>query len=238
MQKNIRPKEIIRQRNRRLKAVTLFILLASLAYFAYWWYLNRDWVTTDDAFVGGHLIKLKAQTDGTVVEILAENTQAVKRGQVLVRLDGTKAQIDLEQAQAELGETVRNIVTLNAEVETLRQRIAAKKATMALIKHDLDRFVAAQREGAVADQKVENARDRLMALRATIAEIRAEKNGLQAQVLGELSRHTRPSRKPRVGFVALSWNISVAMSGRRYREWWLNGRLRWAIRLRPARLCW
>ncbi|WP_349431207.1 HlyD family efflux transporter periplasmic adaptor subunit [Methylomarinum sp. Ch1-1] len=184
MQKNIRPKEIIRQRNRRLKAVTLFILLASLAYFAYWWYLNRDWVTTDDAFVGGHLIKLKAQTDGTVVEILAENTQAVKRGQVLVRLDGTKAQIDLEQAQAELGETVRNIVTLNAEVETLRQRIAAKKATMALIKHDLDRFVAAQREGAVADQKVENARDRLMALRATIAEIRAEKNGLQAQVLG------------------------------------------------------
>ena len=190
MQKKIRPKEIIRQRNRRLKAITIFILLASLAYFGYWWYLNRNWVSTDDAFVSAHLITLKAQTDGTIVEILAENTQQVKQGQMLVRLDGTRAQIDLEQAQAELGEAVRNIVTLKAQIETLKRRIVTRKATLIQVKHDLNRFVVAAREGAVSDQQLQNTRDHILALEASISEIKAEKIGIEAQVLGvELESH-------------------------------------------------
>ncbi len=95
MRKTIRPKEIIRLRKRRLAAVTLSLLLAGAAALADWWYANRDWAATDDAFVSGHLITLKAQTEGTIVEILAENTQQVHQGQVLVRLDGVRAQLDL-----------------------------------------------------------------------------------------------------------------------------------------------
>lgn len=184
MQRRIRPKEIIRQRRRRLQAVTMFVLLTSLAYFGYWWFVNRDWVTTDDAFVAGHLVTLKAQTDGTIIEILTENTQHVAEGQVLVRLDGHRAKIDLEQAQAELGETVRNIVALNAQVETLKQRIAAKKAALNRVRHDLARFITAAREGAVSAQQVQNARDRLTQLQASIEAIKAEKTGVEALIQG------------------------------------------------------
>ncbi|MGR9044491.1 MAG: HlyD family efflux transporter periplasmic adaptor subunit [Gammaproteobacteria bacterium] len=184
MSQKIRPKEIIRQRNRRLKAVTLVILLTGLTYFGYHWYCNRDWVSTDDAFVTGHLITLKAQTDGTIVEILAENTQHVQQGQVLVRLDGIRARIDLEQAQAELGEAVRAVMSLKARVETLKQRIATKKAALNQVGHDLERFVSAAREGAVSDQQVQNARDRIVELNASIAEVKAERTAVEAQVLG------------------------------------------------------
>lgn len=182
----------MRQRNRRLLAVTAFILAASLVCFGYWWYLNRDWVTTDDAFVAGHLISVKAQTDGTIVEILAENTQQVKRGQILARLDGTRANIALQQAQAELGETVRDIVALQAGIETLEQRITARQAALNRIRHDLRRFRAAAREGAVADQKVQNAEDQIRQLKAEIAAIRAEKMSIEAQVLVE-NLETHPS---------------------------------------------
>lgn len=185
MQKTIRPKEIIRQRNRRLLAVTASILFASLAYIGYWWYLNGDWVTTDDAFVSGHLITVKAQTDGTIVEILAEDSQHVRRGQVVARLDGTRAKIALEEAQAELGETVRDIVALQARLETLEQRIVARQAALSRVRHDLSRFRAAALEGAISEQKVENARDQLRQLKAEIAAIRAEKTGIEAQVSAE-----------------------------------------------------
>ncbi|OQK18158.1 membrane fusion protein of tripartite multidrug resistance system [Methyloprofundus sedimenti] len=189
MQKLIRPKAIIRQRRRRLIMVTAIILLASMAYFVRWWYLNRDWETTDDAFITGHLISLKAQTDGTVVEILAENTQYVQAGQVLVKLDGARAQIDLQQAQAELAETLRDIVTLKTRIDTLQQRMEARKAEFTKVQHDLRRFDLAVREGAVSEQQVQNARDQVRALEASIAAIKAEKSGIEAQILGQSVAH-------------------------------------------------
>lgn len=183
MHRKIRPREILRQRNRRLKLVTLSLLLASLAYAGYWWTVNGDWVATDDAFVTGHLITLKAQTEGTVVEILAENTQHVQQGQVLVRLDGNHARIALQQAEAELAETVRNIVALSAKGEALGQRILAKEAALSQVRHDLERFKVAAGDGAVSEQEVDNARDKMRELEAVIRETRAEESAVEAQLL-------------------------------------------------------
>lgn len=183
MHKKIRPREILRQRNRRLKLMTLALLLAALLGGLYWWLEHRDWVSTDDAFIAGHLITLKAQSDGTVVELLTENTREVKKGDVLVRLDGNHALVALQQAQAELAETVRNIVTLKSKVETLKQRILAKEAALSQVRHDLSRFSAAAADGAVSEQQVQNAQDKMRELEAVIRETRAEQQGIEAQLL-------------------------------------------------------
>lgn len=183
MQKKIRPREILRQRRRRLQGVTLALLLAGLAYLAHWWIVHRDWVTTDDAFVVGHSITLKTQTEGTVVEVMAENTQCVEKGQVLVRLDGAHAGIALQQTQAELADAVRNIVTLQAKAETLKQRVLVKQAAIDQLNHDLARFKAAASDGAVSAQQLQNAQDKIRELDATIREIRAEQTGVEAQLL-------------------------------------------------------
>ncbi len=182
MHAKIRPKEILRRRNLRLKMLAIAVMLAGAAYAAYWWNVHHDWVTTDDAFVAGHLISVKAQTEGTVIEILAEDTQQVKRGDVLVRLDGSHAQIALRLAEAELAETVRNWFGLNAKVETLSQRIAAKQASLEQVHHDLARFTTAARDGAVSEQQLQNARDKRLELEAEINAIRAERAGVEAQL--------------------------------------------------------
>ncbi|OAI06397.1 membrane fusion protein of tripartite multidrug resistance system [Methylomonas methanica] len=183
MQKKIRPREILRQRRRRLQGVTLALLLAGLVYLAYWWLVHRDWIATDDAFVAGHLITLKTQTDGTVVEVLTENTLCVEKGQLLVRLDGVHAGIALQQTQAELAEAVRNIVSLRAKSETLKQRVLAKQAVLEQVNHDLARFNAAAKDGAVSDQQLQTAQDKIRELDAAIKEIRAEQSGVDAQLL-------------------------------------------------------
>ena len=184
MHTKIRPKEILRQRNRRLKRLTFAIVLAGLISVGYWWVLNRGSVSTDDAFVMGHQIPLKAQTEGIVVEVLTENTRHVQKGDVLVRLDGVHAQIALQQAEAELGEVVRNLLSLTAKVDTLKQRIIAKEAALNLVRHDLNRFKTAARDGAVSDQQVQNTRDKLRELEAVIRESQAEKISMEAQISG------------------------------------------------------
>lgn len=184
MQKLTRPKEIIHQRNRRLKLVSLAIVLVCLVFFGYWWSVNRGWVATDDAFVMGHLITLKAQTEGTVVAILAENTQHVQKGDVLIRLDGTHTEIALQQSEAELGEAVRHIVSLTAKIDSLKQRILSKEAALSQVRHDLGRFKTAAHDGAVSEQQVQNTQDKIRELEAMIREIQAEKTGIEAQVAG------------------------------------------------------
>jgi len=183
MHRKIRPREIIRLRNRRLKLMTAVLLLSAFLAGLYWWLEHRDWVATDDAFVAGHLIGVKAQSDGTVVEVLTENTQQVKKGDILVRLDGAHALIALQQAEAELAETVRNIVSLKAKVETFKQRLIAKDAALSQVRHDLLRFNAAVRDGAASEQQIQNAQDKIRELEAAMAEIRAEQRGVEAQLL-------------------------------------------------------
>lgn len=184
MHTKIRPKEILQQRNRRLMRMTFAIVLAGLISVGYWWVLNRGCVSTDDAFVMGHLIPLKAQTEGIVVEILTENTRHVQKGDVLVKLDGVHAQLSLQQAEAELGEIVRNLLSLTAKVETLKQRIIAKEAVLNQVRHDLDRFKAAAYDGAVSDQQVQNTQDKIRELQAVIRENQAEKISIEAQISG------------------------------------------------------
>ena len=47
--------------------------------------------STDDAYVNGNKVVISAQVPGTVIAVLADDTQLVEAGQVLVRLDPTDA---------------------------------------------------------------------------------------------------------------------------------------------------
>ena len=46
---------------------------------------------TDDAYVNGNKVVISAQVSGTVIAVLADDTQLVEAGQVLVRLDPVDA---------------------------------------------------------------------------------------------------------------------------------------------------
>ncbi len=182
--KAIRPKEITRQRNRRLVAATLAIVILLACYFGYWWRYDKDWVGTDDAFVTGHLVNVKAQTEGAIVEVLAENTQRVEKGQLLVRLDGVRAKIELQHAEAALAEAVRTIAAMKISVETYTHKIAAKQAELDQVNHDLRRFKGAEKDGGASAQQIQNANDKISELKAAIAALRSEKSVVEAQVKG------------------------------------------------------
>ncbi len=80
--------------------VVLFVLLVAGAIAVYLHYQNR--VSSDDANVDGHITAIAPKISGNVVEVAVLDNQAVKAGQVLVRIDPRDYQARVDQAKAAL----------------------------------------------------------------------------------------------------------------------------------------
>ena len=118
-------------RKKALTAVATAVALAGLGYGVYWALVLNHFERTDNAYVQGNVVQLTPQTPGTVVAINAADTDHVKAGQWLVRLDPTDAQMALEQAEAQLAQTVREVRTLYANNRTQGAQIALREADLA-----------------------------------------------------------------------------------------------------------
>jgi len=178
-----------------LVLLALFVLAGMLVG----WIESRDWVSTDDAYVTGHLITLAAQTSGTVVEVLAENTHEVKTGKVLIRLDGARARFAWEEAKAHLGDTVRRVTARFADAERLRHQVEARQATLDRLRHDQSRYRRAVEEEAIPRQQLQNTEDLIHETEALIEQARAELAGVEATLDG-----TTPETHPAVAAAAAS----------------------------------
>src|SRR5215469_4488724 len=95
--------------------LVLGVVVVAVAIGVYYARFVRYHVTTDDAYVNGNLVGLTPQIGGTVVAINTDETQYVRRGQVLIELDPRDQKIALAQAKANLAETVREVAQLFAD---------------------------------------------------------------------------------------------------------------------------
>ena len=118
-------------RRKALTAVAAAVAVAGIAYGTYWALVLNHFESTDNAYVQGDVVQLTPQVGGTVVAINADDTDHVKAGQLLVRLDPADAQIALDQAEAQLAQTVREVRTLYANNGSLRTQIALREADLA-----------------------------------------------------------------------------------------------------------
>jgi membrane fusion protein (multidrug efflux system) len=126
-------------RKRALSAIAAAVLVAGAGYGAYAWFVGRHYESTDNAYVQGNVIQITPQVGGTVLAINADDTDFVKAGQPLVRLDPADAQVALDQAEAQLAQTVREVRTLYTNNSTLKAQIALRDADVARMQADVAR---------------------------------------------------------------------------------------------------
>ena len=101
-----------------LTATGVFILIA-IAYGIWWALFGAHFESTDDAYVHGNLVQITPQVPGTVVAIEADDTETVTAGQPLVRIDPADTQVALQQAEAKLAQTVRQVRTYYVQNDAL-----------------------------------------------------------------------------------------------------------------------
>jgi membrane fusion protein (multidrug efflux system) len=110
-----------------------------VAYGLYWETTLRYRQSTDDAYVNGNVVQITPQISGTVVTIGADDTQFVKAGQPLVRLDPADAKVALDQSEAQLARTVREVRNLFATSAQLRASVELRRNDLAIAQKDLAR---------------------------------------------------------------------------------------------------
>jgi len=177
-------KTIRRRRNLLLSLVALVLFVGALAYASNWWVSGKFWVVTDNAFVTGNLIPVYSDATGIVAQVYYEETENVKKGDLLFRLDGQRATAALGQAQGELARAVRTVGTLFAARRQACQRILAQAALLDKVRHDIVRYQQALPSGSVSKQVLQNAEDQRASLEADMKAARAAFQSTQAQVGG------------------------------------------------------
>jgi membrane fusion protein (multidrug efflux system) len=122
------------------------VALAAVGGGSAWLLTGSRYVSTDNAYVDATSAQVTPQIAAPVRQLLVSDTQAVKRGQVLVVLDDTDARIALASAQAQLATAQRRVQGYFATGDSLKAQIAARQADqakavagVASAKSDMDR---------------------------------------------------------------------------------------------------
>src|SRR5512142_3325266 len=97
------------KRRRLLRMLGVTFAALGIAYGAYWLLHGRYHEDTDDAYAAGNVVQITPQVAGTVVAIRADDTDFVQAGSPLVQLDPLDGKVALDQAEAQLAQTVREV---------------------------------------------------------------------------------------------------------------------------------
>ena len=180
-----------------LLGLTIAVLVIGGAYWLYDVFIGSRSVSTDNAYVGGDSAQVTPLTSGKVAEVLVSDTQAVKRGQVLFRLDDTDQRIALAQAEAVLGMAQRRYSqslaqgaalgasadAAAASIADARAKLSSAAAALDKARIDYTRRSALLSGGAVSADEVTSARNALAAAQAEFAQAQAGMGQAQANAI-------------------------------------------------------
>jgi len=169
------------------------VAVAAVLVGGYYVLFMRYHATTDDAYVNGNLVRLTPQIAGTVIAINTDETQYVRRGQVLVELDPRDAKIALAQAKASLAETVREVAQLFAQERRDAARVAAGQTQLKQSDQDLERDRSLQAVHGVSRETLDHDENAVRSARAALQQAQAALASTQAEITG-----TTPATHPRV----------------------------------------
>ena len=172
------------RRWRWLGAVLGVALTVALVYGAYWAQVLRYRQSTDDAYVGGNVVQITPQISGTVVAIGADDTQFVRAGQTLVRLDQADARVALDQAEAQLARTVRDVRNLFATTSELEAAVETRRTELAAAQSDLARRQRLGTTGAISGEELQHASDAVKTAQSGLLAAEQQLAGNRARVDG------------------------------------------------------
>jgi membrane fusion protein (multidrug efflux system) len=169
------------KRRRILLLIAVIFIVIGAVWAAYWILVLEKREKTDDAYVNGNRVVISAQVSGTVVAVLADDTQLANAGQVLVKLDPTDAQTALSRTASALAQAVRQVRQQKATAGQYDSEIESRKLELSRAQIDLAKREPLVADQAIAGEEVRHAQDSVQLARAALAQ--AERQSLAAHAL-------------------------------------------------------
>jgi membrane fusion protein, multidrug efflux system len=179
------------------------VALAALASSVYHYGYASHFVSTDNAYAAVEVAQVTPSVGGTIIEVLAKDTQQVKAGDVLVKLDPTDARLALAQAEAEYQRAIRRVKGYVANDGNLSAQISARaadvqravaqlksaEADFERAKIDLDRRDALKNSGSISGEELTRAQNTFVSARSALSAAQALLAQAKANV--ESAKNTR-----------------------------------------------
>jgi membrane fusion protein (multidrug efflux system) len=210
------------KRRKALTALAAVVVLVGAGWAIYEWLVGRHYESTDNAYVQGNVIQITPQIGGTVMAIMADDTDFVKAGQPLVKLDPSDAKVALDQAEANLAQAVRQVRTMYANNGSLSAQVALRQADIgrfqsdvARATDDLNRRQQLVGNGAVSKEELNHAQTQLANARSALGAAQAGVVAAKEQLAGNqvMTEGTSVEQHP---------SVQVAVA--KVREAWLAAR--------------
>lgn len=181
------PIEDAARKKKRNKA--LLGLTGAVALLGGGWYLFHDsgHVSTDNAYVAADSAQVTPLVSAAVTEVAVVNTQVVRKGQVLLRLDDSDTRLAVAKAEAEYlkarrqfsqtaansGSLAAQITARDADIGQARAQLGSAEANFSKAKVDLQRRSELAESGAVSGEELTNARNAYSSALASLSQARA-----------------------------------------------------------------
>lgn len=192
-------------RKRNLVIVTLLFLITAavvaLAYFLFWQYEEE----TEDAYVAGHLVMITPQVNGTVRKVMYDDTDVVKKGDVLVALDDSDFQLAYDRAQNELIQAIRQNKQQTAVNSKAKAQVLLRKADLARAQADLRRRESLAGTEAVSGEELSHARAAVVQAQAALKAVEAEEVSAQAALGSNIPLRQQPAVQTAISHIKDAW---------------------------------
>jgi membrane fusion protein (multidrug efflux system) len=135
-------------------------LLVAVAAFLLW-YTGGRYVATDNAYVHAPKLMVSSDVSGLVSEVLVHEGQAVRKGDVLFRIDPRQFQIAVDNAKAQLAQTALNLRAMKQDYERMLSDAASQAAQVELAQKTYERTADLAKKGIASAQTFDQARSGL-----------------------------------------------------------------------------
>jgi membrane fusion protein (multidrug efflux system) len=194
-------------RGRNLKILAGVVAICAVGYASYWYLYARHFESTDDCYVDGDVVQITSEIPGTVIQLHADDTQFVARGQTLLELDPADAEVSVSNAEANLGRAVRTVRALFAQADQLRAEIRDREVELRQAEQDHERRSGLLSDGAVSSEEFHHTQDRVTEVRASLTAAQEQLNETTAQI----DRTTIPTHPQVLAAVAAVRDASLAL---------------------------
>ena len=175
------------KRKKRMKILAALVA-AKVVIGAGWWLLSDgDHVATDNAYVNADSAQVTALVSGPVRSVEVVNTQTVRRGQILFRLDDSDARLALAKAEADYlkarkqfgqisatsGSLAAQVGARDADIGQAQAQLASAGANLEKARVDLRRRSELVDSGAVSKDELTVAQNAYATAQANVAQARA-----------------------------------------------------------------
>ncbi|CAK6490030.1 Multidrug export protein EmrA [Pantoea sp. Nvir] len=198
------PAQKKKTRKKLLILLALLFVLAGIVWGVYWFLVLRHFQETDDAYVAGNQVQVMAQVSGSVNKVWFDDTDFVKKGDVLVSLDKTDAEQAFEKAQTALATSVRQTHQLMINAKQYQASIALQQTALAQAEADLKRREPLGASNLIGREELQHSRDAVATAKAQLDVAVQQYNANQAMILNT-SLENQPAVKQAAAELRDAW---------------------------------